>query len=87
MYLTVDRVGVNVESIDFERIGMHKQRVALGVVDGDGAVGTHGIARLAIVLTIVAGQLVLVDGIQGVNCASRHPQSSTWTDIRDTACP
>ena len=61
--LAVDGVGVDVEGEDLERVGVHEERVALGVVDGDGTVGTHGIAERVAVLAVVAGELVLVDGI------------------------
>ena len=42
---------------------MHEQRVLLGIVDGDGPLGGHGIAGGVVVLAVVAGHHVLVDGI------------------------
>ena len=63
MDLTVHRIGINVEGDNLERVGMHKERVALRVIDGHSTIGTQGKARVLIVLTIVARQLIAVDGI------------------------
>ena len=61
--LAVHGVGVDVEGDDAERVGMHEERVTLGVVDGHGAVGTQGVACVLVILAVVARQLIAVDGV------------------------
>ena len=63
MNLTIHGVGFDIKGHHLEGVGMHKEGVPLGVVDSHGAVGTHGIAGILIVLTVVAGELVLVRGV------------------------
>ena len=63
MYLTVHRVGIDVEGHNLERVGMHEKRVSLGVIDGHSTVCTQGKARVLIILAVVARQLVTVEGI------------------------
>ena len=63
MDLAIDRVSLDVEGDDLERIGMHEEGVALRVVDGYSAVRTHRIARILVVLSIVAREFVAIDGV------------------------
>ena len=61
--LTIDGVGLDVEGDNLERVGMHEEGVALGVVDGHTTVGTKGLARVLVVFAVVAREFVAVDGI------------------------
>ena len=73
--LAVHGVGVDVEGDDAERIGVHEKRVTLGVVDGHGTVGTHGIARILVILAVIARQLVAVDGVYVDDIVERLTES------------
>ena len=59
----IDGVGIDIERIDLECVGMHKERVTLREVDGHGTIGKQGVARLLMILTVFARQPVLMDGV------------------------
>ena len=63
MDLAIDRVSLDVEGDDLERIGMHEEGVTLRVINGHSAVRTHRITRILVVLAIVAREFVLIDGV------------------------
>ena len=63
MDLAVDRVCLDVEGDNLECVGMHEEGVALRVVDGYCAVRTHRIARILVVLSIVAREFVAIDRV------------------------
>ena len=82
MHLSIDGVGVDVEGEDLERVGMHEQGVALREVNDHGAVGEQGIARLLVVLTVVARHAVLIDGV-GIDDIAEGLVQSALTVVID----
>ena len=81
--LPVDGVGLDIERDNLERVGMHVEGVALGVVDGHGTVGAEGEARMLIVLTVVARQFVLIHGVD-VDHIAEGLAEALLTVVEDT---
>ena len=63
VYLTVNRVSIDIKSEDLERISMHIQGVTLRKIHHYSTIGTHGIARHVVVFSEIARQLVLIDSV------------------------
>ena len=61
--LTVYRVGLDIECHHLEGIGMHKEGVALREINGYGTVCTERKTGMFVVLSIVTGEFVLVNGV------------------------
>ena len=60
MHLAVDRVGVDVEGIELQRVGMHIERVLLRIVFHERLACGVAIACLVVIEQVVAKELVLV---------------------------
>ena len=61
--LTVYRVGLDIECHHLEGIGMHIEGVTLREINGDGTVCTERKTGMFVVLSIVTGEFVLVNGV------------------------
>ena len=60
MHHAVDRVGVDVEGIELQRVGMHIERVLLRIVFHESLACGVAIACLVVIEQVVAKELVLV---------------------------
>ena len=59
-YLTINRIGLDIVCYNLESVGMHKERVALRIVNSHSTISTEGKACILPVFAIVTGKFVLI---------------------------